>query len=331
MSETASLIRTSAERFLDRHLATPGAPATEAFTTAFVETGLHLVMAPETAGGLAAPVSDAAALVSCWSGRAAPLPIVELVLAGAYAPSGIDSRTLAVGMIPLSETGPDGHVPDVIDAAGWPEATQLLVLGSGRDPVAGLVACDTAEPWRDLCHMVRLRLPRAGQRAIDWSDLPQDVLAPSVTAPLLSVAAMVGVMEHIVAIAIDYAVSRKQFGRPIAKFQAVQTLISNAAAELAMTRAALSEALAKADAGLTRDFDVAVVKAQAGRAAAMIAANAHQAFGAIGFSREHELHHYTKRLWAWRDQWGAQRQMEHRIGQQAGQAGMEGLWQLIVD
>jgi acyl-CoA dehydrogenase len=53
--------------------------------------------------------------------------------------------------------------------------------------------------------------------------------------------------------------------------------------------------------------------------------------GAIGFTDEHVLHRYTKRLWAWRDRWGRQSWCEAEIGRLACAAGGGGLWPLIAD
>lgn len=298
---------------------------------AFSDSGLYLVMAPEETGGLGGTVEEAAALVTRWSARAAPLPIVELIVAAAVAPEGIDSRCLAV--CPECPGTEDAEIASdgLADATGWPDATHLLVVAGGSRRAAVLVGAKNAERWTDLCGMTRFRLPAAAWLAEEWKPLPDSAPPPGVVAPLLTVAAMTGVMEHIVSIAIDHAQTRKQFGRPVARFQAVQGLVSAAASELAVTRAVLNDTLKKADGGTVRDFDVAVAKAQAGRAATLVAAHAHQVFGAIGFSNEHELHHYTKRLWQWRDQWGHQSHMERQVGARACTAGMEGLWKLIVN
>jgi acyl-CoA dehydrogenase len=45
-------------------------------------------------------------------------------------------------------------------------------------------------------------------------------------------------------------------------------------------------------------------KIRTGEAAGQACAIAHQVFGAIGFTEEHELHRFTKRLWSWRDEYG---------------------------
>jgi len=61
-----------------------------------------------------------------------------------------------------------------------------------------------------------------------------------------------------------------------------------------------------------------------------VAAASHQVMGAIGFTEEHILHHYTKRLWAWRDEWTRENACYVAVGQAAA-AAPNGLWRHIVD
>jgi acyl-CoA dehydrogenase len=56
---------------------------------------------------------------------------------------------------------------------------------------------------------------------------------------------------------------------------------------------------------------------RAGQAAGIVAVNAHQVHGAIGFTEEHELHRYTLRLWSWRDEFGSERAWQERLGRLA--------------
>jgi acyl-CoA dehydrogenase len=41
---------------------------------------------------------------------------------------------------------------------------------------------------------------------------------------------------------------------------------------------------------------------------------AHQAHGAMGVTREYPLHHYSRRLWAWRHEFGAVGSWRRRLG-----------------
>ena len=72
-------------------------------------------------------------------------------------------------------------------------------------------------------------------------------------------------------------------------------------------------------------FAVAVAKARVGEAAGKIVAVVHQVHGAMGFTREHPLHRSTRRLWAWRDEFGGEATWQKRLGAAALAAGGEAL------
>src|SRR5207248_4651288 len=57
----------------------------------------------------------------------------------------------------------------------------------------------------------------------------------------------------------------------------------------------------------------------------------YQVHGAMGFTQEHPLHFATRRLWAWRDEWGAESYWQERIGRMICAAGGEGFWPLLAD
>jgi alkylation response protein AidB-like acyl-CoA dehydrogenase len=77
-------------------------------------------------------------------------------------------------------------------------------------------------------------------------------------------------------------------------------------------------------------FEIAAAKARAGEAAGTGAAIAHQVHGALGFTQEHELHRFTRRLWTWRDEFGAEAHWWRVVGSRAIAAGGDGLWPLLV-
>ncbi|PQP20272.1 acyl-CoA dehydrogenase [Rhodococcus opacus] len=68
-----------------------------------------------------------------------------------------------------------------------------------------------------------------------------------------------------------------------------------------------------------------------GHAASVVVRNAHQCLGAVGFTREHELHRHTTALLAWRSEYGSVRYWDEALVAAAAAAGERGLWPLITD
>ena len=77
-------------------------------------------------------------------------------------------------------------------------------------------------------------------------------------------------------------------------------------------------------------FAVAAAKIRAGEAAGAGAAIAHQVHGAMGFTREYSLHQSTRRLWAWRDDFGAESIWATRLGALAIEGGADTLWPTLT-
>jgi acyl-CoA dehydrogenase len=128
---------------------------------------------------------------------------------------------------------------------------------------------------------------------------------------------------------VEYAQTRVQFGRPIAKFQAIQQNLAVLAGHCAAAIAAADMAAEALHGGSTLFF-VGAAKARAGEAAGVAAGLAHQLHGAIGFTQEFGLHHLTKRLWSWRDEFGNEAEWNALVGRAALTAGSEGLWPALT-
>jgi acyl-CoA dehydrogenase len=142
---------------------------------------------------------------------------------------------------------------------------------------------------------------------------------------------LAGAARGAVAMAVRYATERVQFGRPIAKLQAIQQSLALAGAEVAAAAAATEAAAREVDGhGFAEaSFAIAAAKARAGEAAGQVARITHQVHGAIGFTREHDLRLVTTRLWAWRDEDGSEAYWNDRVGARALEAGADGLWPLL--
>ena len=50
----------------------------------------------------------------------------------------------------------------------------------------------------------------------------------------------------------------------------------------------------------------------------------------MGFTHEHQLHHYTRRLWAWRDEYGNETYWQQRLGNHLAGIGADAVWDFIA-
>ena len=140
---------------------------------------------------------------------------------------------------------------------------------------------------------------------------------------------MIGAMEKVLDLSINYCSERKQFGRALSKFQAIQHQIADMAVELSASSAALS-AITDLDLGDKNYNDIAISKIRAGAAAGKLIAISHQVHGAIGFTKEYELSYFTKNLNSWRNDFGNESFWEDFLGKRFLEKSNENLWEYLT-
>ncbi len=108
----------------------------------------------------------------------------------------------------------------------------------------------------------------------------------------------VGVATRALELSVEYAKEREQFGKPIGSFQAVQHLCADMLRTVELGRAAGYYACWALDEAPRAEAHRASVLAQAFAADAFpaLGGTAIQVFGGIGFTWEHDIHLYYKRL-----------------------------------
>ncbi|WP_157219586.1 acyl-CoA dehydrogenase family protein [Flavisphingomonas formosensis] len=107
----------------------------------------------------------------------------------------------------------------------------------------------------------------------------------------------VGIMDVLKRDTLEYLRTRKQFGAPIGKFQALQHRMATAALEIEQARSAGINAAAALDsARAERERSVSAAKFTIGRVGTLVAEEAIQLHGGIGMTWELPLSHYAKRL-----------------------------------
>ncbi|SFU48437.1 hypothetical protein SAMN02799631_00877 [Methylobacterium sp. 174MFSha1.1] len=341
--DAGASLRETADRLLADRL-TPQARAAvaagqwpEDLWTLLHENGLPAAILPEAAGGFGVPVADALSLLTVAGAHALPLPLADTMLAGlllSRAGMEIPAGPLAVAQgseVRLDAAGRvSGHAWGV---AFGRHARAVVVLAEGPGgPVLVALPRDqlTVEPGTDIAGDPSDAL-RVESVAADGAPAPFGAAELRAAGAATRALMIAGALSAVSAMTVAYACERRQFGRAIGQFQAVQQNLAVLAGQAASAAAAAdlaAEAVAAWGSGLLPA--VAAAKIRTGEAAGQGAAIAHQIHGAIGFTAEHRLHHFTGRLRAWRDAFGREAEWAQRLGRHLIAAGPDGLWPAIT-
>jgi Acyl-CoA dehydrogenase, C-terminal domain len=169
----------------------------------------------------------------------------------------------------------------------------LVVCGPASEPWIVTVPIDAAE--RRAVHGVdpaagyhEIRVPGSPAAA---TRLPPAAWQSAVDLARRAVAHQIaGASRAMLELARTHALERVQFGRPIARFQAVRHRLADALVAVESLEAALTAAQEDPSSDTA-----ALAKAVAGRSARTVAAHCQQVLAGIGFTTEHAFHHFLKR------------------------------------
>lgn len=300
--------------------------------------GLARFTTAEDHGGSGGGLTDAAALWSRAAAVAAPVPLVEHDLLASWLLVAAGLPTTDTGLCTATIVGANGSAR----AVPWARYAESVVAlwqepgTRGAWRVANVPANQlTVEPRRDVAGrpsdniQVPIDALRAGAR-VDPGVREQWRLRGA----LARCAQAVGAMEAVQTLVLAHVCERTQFGRPIGKYQAVQHLVADIAAESALARAATDAAVLLAtrngweEPGLP--FAIAVAKSTVGHASSVVVRGSHQALGAIGTTLEHSLHLLTQPILAWRGDFGSVHEWDTELTRMAVAAGGAGLWPLLT-
>lgn len=283
--------------------------------TLLCENGFQLMAMPDSGAQLA----DLYGVLRVAGRFAAPLPLAEALLAnrwlGGEGEAGETDALNTVGQV--AETG-NPHWRSV----PWGR-TARRVVGVADD---GAVFAGTPAAVTEAANLAGE--PRDQVEIRDVRPLPCPEPAPALLA-LARAAQSAGALERVLELGIGYAQEREQFGRPIARFQAVQHMLAMVAAEVAAAGRA-SDAAVAAIGSERFTFEVAAAKSRVGEAVGLVAEAVHQVHGAMGFTYEHQLHHFTRRLWAWRDEWGGEAHWQALLGRRLCALGADQVWDFLA-
>ena len=356
MNELQTILGETCTRLFTDHATTAvleGAEKGEwpaALWQALEENGLTLPQVPEARGGAGGSWSDAFVVLMAAGRFAAPVPLAETMLAGAIlAEAGLD---VPLGPMTVAPVHPAERLTLTRPGAGmrpgagftlsgratrvpWGARAEHVVVVAEADggPMIAQVAGGAATIEADVS------LAREPRDTLTWSAAPVVAAVPlrsrlggqPVVAggALMRAAQIAGGLEFLLAQSVKYVSERKQFGRPLAAFQAIQQNLALLAGHTAAAGMAAQQAFHVVDRtgeGGDPSFEIAVAKVRTGEAAGLGAGIAHQAHGAIGFTYEHSLHFVTRRLWSWRAEFGAESHWSVGLGRQVAAQGADALW-----
>jgi alkylation response protein AidB-like acyl-CoA dehydrogenase len=103
-----------------------------------------------------------------------------------------------------------------------------------------------------------------------------------------------GLAQSALDVAVDYAVQREAFGRPIAEHQGVQFLLADMAAAVESARAMYLVAARRRDAGKPYSRQASIAKLLATDAAMKVTTDAVQVLGGAGYTRDHPAERYMR-------------------------------------
>ncbi len=284
--------------------------------------------AVETAGFDQADMPELGVLISQIAGRfAAPIPLAETILARALledAALHVPPGALTIAVQDNVSIAADGRLSGIAGRVPWARHIGHIVVASGDALALIETARGDVSPGLNIAGEARDDVSFDNAFALAMkSGISSEAVFERVA--LLRAAQIAGGLERILAMTVQYAGERQQFGRPIAKFQAVQHHLAELAGHAAAACAAVQAA-----AGVADFFAIAAAKACASEAAGEAAAIAHQVHGAIGFTAEHSLHRHSKTLWAWREEFGNEVYWNARLGERIAAGGGDALWSGIV-
>ena len=348
-SETGQLIAASTRKVMQAHCGAAQLKAAEgawndALWKELEAAGITTALEPEGKGERGIPAAEALIIVRIAGEFSAPVPLVENLLANwlllsVGIPSGGGPMSIApvsgYDQLALVRSGSQWHLKGVAHRVPWARHAAALVVVA-KDGAQQYMALVPASSFSVTAQAENLAREARDQVTID-AMLNDDAVRPFApgfeylyaVGAAMRVLQMTGALDAVLRLTVQYAQDRKQFGRPIGKFQAIQQNIAVMAANIAAANAA-ANAVVNFVAENGSVHGIAAAKIRTNEAATIASKLAHQVHGAMGFTQDYELHFLTKRLWSWREEFGNEASWSRKLGGEVCRRGADQLWAFIT-
>lgn len=264
------------------------------------ELGVLGINAPESIGGMGMRAADWVLLLEETGRVALPGPLIETI---AVVPFLVEAGEQALAERVISGEALVTIAPEKGYALDADRAEVVLQI---RDGQVRALRQPALIPQASMDGARRLFAVQG-----DGPTLEGDLGALRDRAALAASAQLLGLGQQVLDSAVAYAKERKQFGKAIGSFQAVQHHLVDALLKLSFAspmvyRAAWSLSEEDPDGSI----HVSMAKLYASEAAYLASRKSLQVHGAIGYTEELDLHLWMKRIWALAQAWGSP--AEHR-------------------
>ena len=320
----------------------------------YAEFGLLALPFAEEAGGLGGSVSDCVAVAELLGKHLTVEPYsLAVILAGAALAHGSSERASSLleqlmageALVAFAyEEGRGTASPDQIGMVAEPSGDgvtlsgekRLVIAGGEADAIVvaarhgaggplGLYLVDREASGMDMrayktvdgksaanIRFDGVSVGAGGVLAADASALVAELIARAI---IVQCAEAVGAMGALVEMTGEYAMTRKQFGKPIGMFQAVAHRLADMKIAYTKARATLIYTTALSQSGAAGERDISILKGQIGKLGRAIGEAAIQTHGGVGMTDEFSVSHYHKRLLALDAQFGDHAYHLRRVGQ----------------
>lgn len=309
--------------------------------------GVPWISLPEELGGSGGSLWDVYEVLKLCARHAASVPLAEAGILGGWllieAGMEVDQTCLAVpngsrrDWVSVQREGDSLSVSARLHRVAWAREGTWLVIPYDNDDTSLVMripmtmaavtqGSNIAAEARDNVAFDGIRIDPQNWRHVPGHRRLAGELR--IRGILSRLALITGATDRVVEMTVAYAGERQQFGRRISSFQAVSQQLAVMVAEAAALALASDAAVAKYEPGRWRE--IAAAKVIAGRAIALITKSAHQVHGAIGLTKEYDLQLYSRRLWAWRMEYGSGREHAAHLGHVALSEGSQVLWTTLT-
>ena len=304
------------------------------------ETQFLRATVSEEWSGAGATWADTFVLVRAAGAHAVPVPFAETLLANwllGRAGIGPEPGAIALGVTTTLHYT-NGYASGSLVRVPWGRHLErVAAIAKGPDGLSPIVVVLELRSASAIGHGTNLageprddvRFERA--RVISAAPLPEGLTeeVPLLGGAMIRAAQMAGALDSVLQMTARYASERVQFGKPIARFQAIQQQLAQLAEQVASSLICSQAAFTESTLSFA-ELPVMAAKICAGEAAGAGASIAHAVHGAIGITDEYTLHLKTRRLWAWRAEYGSDSYWSQRLGRRICASGSSALWPALT-